>query len=533
MKYIFVTGGVVSSLGKGITAASLGRLLVERGFKVNVQKLDPYLNVDPGTMNPAEHGEVFVTDDGLETDLDIGHYERFIGRDFNRNCNYTSGKIYSDLIEKEREGKFLGATIQIVPHVTNEIKSAIKSLDDGNTDIGIIEVGGTVGDMEGMPFLEAIRQLNHDLPEHSCCHIHVSLLPYLESAGEVKTKPTQHSVKELSGLGLFPNIIVCRSNNNVTLTKDLKAKMAMFCNLKSEDYIIHNKDCKSLYEVPIMLHEQNLDGIVLDILHLKSKKIDLSKWKSMLDKMYNLKYKTKIAIVGKYVKVPDAYISITESLKHAGFECNSSVDIKTISAEDVEKYGAEKVLKDFDGVVVPGGFGNRGIEGKILTAKYCRENNVPYLGICLGLQTAVIEFARNVCNIKNATSTEFTPSTKYPIIDEMLEQKKITAKGGTMRLGAYDCEIKPGTLVSKLYGKTKISERHRHRFEFNNKYKDVLGSKGLVFSGMNPQRNLVEIIENPICKFFVACQFHPEFKSRPYGPHPLFIGLIKASLINK
>lgn len=530
MKYIFVTGGVVSSLGKGITAASLGRLLVNRGLRVNIQKLDPYLNVDPGTMNPGEHGEVFVTEDGLETDLDIGHYERFIGRELNRNCNYTSGKIYSNLIEKEREGKFLGATIQIVPHVTNEIKDAIKSLDDGKTDIAIVEVGGTVGDMEGMPFLEAIRQLTRELPEHSCCHIHVSLLPFLESAGEIKTKPTQHSVKELSGLGLFPNIIVCRTVSGIVLNQDTKRKLAMFCNLKNEDYIIHNKNCKSLYEVPIMLHEQNFDGIVLNILHLKAKKIDLSQWNKMLDKMNHLTHHIKIAIVGKYVKVPDAYISITESLKHAGFNSGAEVEVKILNSQDIEKDGADKWLQGYDGIVVPGGFGSRGIEGKIATAKYCRENNVPYLGLCLGMQIAVIEFARNVCKVKGATSTEFNPETKAPVIDEMVKQKKLTMKGGTMRLGAYDCELKPNTMAYKLYGKKNISERHRHRYEFNNAYKKIMEEKGLVFSGINPQRDLVEIIENPSCKYFIASQFHPEFKSRPYEPRPLFVGLIKAAL---
>lgn len=529
MKYIFVTGGVVSSLGKGITAASLGRLLVNRGLKVNVQKLDPYLNVDPGTMNPGEHGEVFVTEDGLETDLDIGHYERFIGRNFNRNCNYTSGKIYHELIKKEREGKFLGRTIQIVPHVTNEMKAAITSLDDGNTDVAIVEVGGTVGDIEGMPFLEAIRQLTRELPEHDYCHIHVSLLPYLESAGEVKTKPTQHSVKELSGLGLNPKIIVCRSNSDVNLNKDLKAKMAMFCNLKSQDYIIHNKNCKSLYEVPLMLHKQNFDKIVLQVLNLKTKPLNLKDWNLMLKQMDNLKNHVKIAIVGKYINLPDAYISITESLKHAGLSNNTSVDIKIIDSEEIEKIGAEYVLKEFDGVVVAGGFGKKGVEGKILTAKYCRENNVPFLGLCLGMQVAVIEFAKNVCNIEDATSEEFNPKGKNLIIAEMSKQKKLPGSS-KLRLGAYDCYIENNTLAFKLYKKHNITERHRHKYEFNNAFKEKLGKCGMVFSGTNLKRNLVEIIEIPNCKFFIACQFHPEFKSRPYAPHPLFIGLIKASL---
>lgn len=530
MKYIFVTGGVVSSLGKGITAASLGRLLVERGFKVNVQKLDPYLNVDPGTMNPGEHGEVFVTYDGLETDLDIGHYERFIGREFNNNCNYTSGKIYYNLIKKEREGKFNGATIQIVPHVTNEIKQAILSLDDGNTDVGIVEVGGTVGDMEGMPFLEAIRQLSHELPEHSLCHIHVSLLPYLESAGEVKTKPTQHSVKELSGLGLFPNIIVCRSNWNITITQEMKEKLAMFCNLKSAEYIIHNKDCKSIYEVPVMLHEQKFDDIVLEVLHLKSKKINLDSWQNMIKKMYNLDRKLKIAIVGKYTKVPDAYISITESLRHAGLANNAEIEVRIISAEDVEKQGAEQALYGYDGVVVAGGFGKRGIEGKIDAASYCREKNIPYLGIGLGFQTAVIDFARNVCGLKGANSSEFDADSKFLVISELDEQKSSITNGNIIRLGNFECEILNGTLAHRLYGEKKIIERHRHRYEFNNQFLKTMTDKGFVIGGINPQTQLVEMIENPACKFFVGCQFHPEFKSRPYEPRPLFVGFVKACI---
>lgn len=529
MKYIFVTGGVVSSLGKGITAASLGRLLVERGFKVNIQKLDPYLNVDPGTMNPAEHGEVFVTYDGLETDLDIGHYERFIGRDFSKNCNYTSGKIYYNLIKKEREGKFLGATVQIVPHVTNEIKSAIQTLDDGSTDIGIIEVGGTVGDIEGMPFLEAIRQLINELDEHSCCHIHVSLLPCLEAAGEVKTKPTQHSVKELSGLGLFPNMIVCRTTSNVILTKEIKQKLAMFCNLKSEDYIIHNKDCKSLYEVPVMLHNQNFDGKVLEILHLKSKPCNLEKWKRMIEKMNSSDKTINVAIVGKYTKIPDSYLSVTEALKHAGIECGVNVSETILNCEEIEKTGIAQTLKNFDAVVVPGGFGVRGINGKVEVAKYCRENNIPFLGICLGMQIAVIEFARNICGLKDANSTEFDENTKNAVITQMTDQKNVQ-KGGTMRLGSFDCSISENTLAHKLYGTTQISERHRHRYEFNNSFYDLLKNNGLVFSGINSDSNLVEIIENPKCKYFIVCQFHPEFKSRPYAPHPLFVGLIKSAI---
>ncbi len=530
MKYVFVTGGVVSSLGKGITAASLGRLLVNRGYRVNVQKLDPYLNVDPSTMNPIEHGEVYVTEDGLETDLDIGHYERFIDRNFNKNCNFTSGKIYWELINKERKGKFLGATIQIIPHVTNEIKQAIKSLDDGKTDIGIVEVGGTVGDIEGMPFLESIRQLTNQLPEQTCCHIHVSLLPFLESAGEVKTKPTQHSVKELSGMGLFPNIIVCRSNKDVLLNKSLKTKLAMFCNLKDEGCIIHNRDCKNLYEVPIMLHEQHLDTKVLEFLNLKNKKIELSSWKKMLEKMNNLNHKVKIAIVGKYVQVPDAYISVTEALKHAGYACDAEVEVKIINTEDIENNGT-KVLKEFDGVVVPGGFGEKEVQAKIDTAKYCRENNLPYLGLGLGMQVAVIEFAQNVCGLKKASSTEFDPKTKNPIIVGVDEQQKTTSKRGNMRLGAYECALQPNTLAEKLYSKQIISERYRTQYELNNEYGDILQKNGLVLSGINTQQNLVDIIENPNCKFFVASQFHPEFKSRPYKPHPLFVGLIKSTLI--
>ncbi len=527
-KYVFVTGGVVSSLGKGITAASLGRLLINRGLRVTVQKLDPYLNVDPGTMSPYQHGEVFVTDDGAETDLDLGHYERFLDLSFNKNCNYTSGKIYSSIIKKERDGEYLGGTVQVVPHVTNEIKEAMKSVESDDVDVVIVEVGGTVGDIEGLPFLEAIRQFRMERGEHNTVHIHVTLLPYLEAAGEVKTKPTQHSVKELTGLGLVPDILVCRSNKNVEMSEGMKQKVAMFCSLKSPKYVIHNKDADSLYAVPLLLKEQKLDDVVLELLKIKAKKADNKEWTKMVNE-FKKDYKQKtVAIVGKYIMVPDAYISVTEAIKHAGIVNKIKAKIKLVDSEEIEKKGAEACLGDVDAIVVPGGFGNRGVEGKILAAKYARENNVPYLGLCLGMQVAVIEFARDVAGLKNASSTEIDEKCKYPVICAMEDQKFITRKGGTMRLGAYDCVLKKGSKAFEAYGNENISERHRHRYEFNNEYKSQLEKAGLVCSGINPKRNLVEIVELREHPFFVAVQFHPELKSRPNRPHPLFVALMKA-----
>ena len=533
-KYVFVTGGVVSSLGKGITAASLGRLLIERGLRVTIQKLDPYINVDPGTMNPAQHGEVFVTDDGIETDLDIGHYERFLDKNFDKNCNYTSGKIYSNIIAKERAGEYLGATIQVVPHVTSEIKAMMRNCDSPDVDVVIIEVGGTVGDMEGMAYIEAIRQFERELKEGNYCHIHCTLVPYLECAGEVKTKPTQHSVRELTSMGLQPNVVVCRTGKAVELTAQNKKKIAMFCNLDSEDFVVHNPDCETIYEVPMMLSKQGLDRIVCEILKLDAGTLDLSKWQDMVNLYTASNLPTvNIAIVGKYTEVLDSYISVIESIKHASINNRYRAKISIVSSEDIEMMGAKDILKNFDGVVVPGGFGARGIEGKILTAQYCRENKVPYLGLCLGMQIAVIEFARNVAGMREANSTEFNENTMYPVIHIMDEQKDITDKGATMRLGAYNCHLQDGTLARRLYGMPDIQERHRHRYEFNNEYREKFESLGLVFSGINPEKNLVEVIEYNDHPFFVASQFHPEFKSRPNRPHPLFVGFIRQAIANR
>ena len=532
-KYIFVTGGVVSSLGKGITAASLGRLLIERGLRVTIQKLDPYINVDPGTMNPAQHGEVFVTEDGIETDLDIGHYERFLDKNFDKNCNYTSGKIYSNIIAKERAGEYLGATIQVVPHVTSEIKNMMRNCAREDIDVVIVEVGGTIGDMEGMAFLEAIRQFERELKPGNYCHIHCTLVPYLEAAGEVKTKPTQHSVKELTAMGLNPDIIVCRTNKNVEITPQNKKKIAMFCNLDSGDFVIHNPDCDTIYEVPLLLNKQGLDRIVCEILGFDLGNIDLSRWQEMVD-TYTAQLPTlNIAIVGKYTEVPDSYLSVIEAIKHASFHNKYKAKISIISSEDIEMMGAKEILKNFDGVIVPGGFGNRGIEGKIMTAEYCRENKVAYLGICLGMQTAVIEFARNVANLRDANSTEFDENTNNPVIHIMEEQKNLTDKGATMRLGRYNCTLVEGTNARRIYGLPNITERHRHRYEFNNEYRDRFESLGLKFSGINMEKDLVEIIEYSDHPYFVACQFHPEFKSRPGKPHPLFAGLIHQAIASK
>ena len=532
-KYIFVTGGVVSSLGKGITAASLGRLLIDRGIRVTIQKLDPYINVDPGTMNPAQHGEVFVTEDGIETDLDIGHYERFLDKNFDRNCNYTSGKIYSNIIARERAGEYLGATIQVVPHVTSEIKNMMRNCDSPDIDVVIVEVGGTIGDMEGMAFLEAIRQFERELKPGNYCHIHCTLVPYLEAAGEVKTKPTQHSVKELTAMGLNPDIIVCRTNKEVELTPQNKKKIAMFCNLEGADYVIHNPDCDSIYEVPLVLNKQGMDRIVCDILGLNPGTLNLSKWQEMVDTYLSQLPVVNIAIVGKYTEVPDSYLSVTEAIKHAALNNKYRAKISIISSEDIEMMGAKEILKNFDAVVVPGGFGARGIEGKILTAQYCRENKVPYLGLCLGMQIAVIEFARNVANLRDANSTEFNENTNNPVIHIMDEQKDITDKGATMRLGRYNCHLEDGTLARRLYGMPDISERHRHRYEFNNEYRERFESLGMVFAGINPEKNLVEVIEYNDHPFFIASQYHPEFKSRPNRPHPLFVGLIRSAISSK
>jgi len=527
-KYIFVTGGVVSGLGKGITAASLGKLLRLRGYKVSVQKIDPYLNIDPGTMSPYEHGEVFVTDDGAETDLDIGHYERFLDINCSRKSGITSGQIYSSILTKERRGDYLGHTVQIVPHVTNEIKDYMRAIGEGQ-DIVIIEIGGTVGDMEQAVYIEAIRQFRHELGAGNSVSIHVTLIPYIASSGEIKTKPTQNSVKDLQQQGVFADVLVCRTTADVELDKEHRDKIAMFCSLDNPEDVIHNRDCRTIYEVPLMFAKQNFDTIVLKKLGLKLNKCDLTTWSQMVEKLCddNLPEVT-VAIVGKYVAVADAYISVTEALKHAGITNNVRVKVKLVDAENIERDGAAVWLKDVQGVIVPGGFGNRGIEGKIATIEYVRQNQIPFLGICLGMQTTVIEFARHICGLKNANSTEFVADTKNPVIHLIDEQKEIHTKGGTMRLGLYDCAIAPNTLAAKLYGKKTIQERHRHRYEFNNDYRAQFEKAGLVVSGVNPQANLVEIVELPTHPFFIACQFHPELLSRPQRPHPLFHGLVAA-----
>ena len=527
-KYIFVTGGVVSGLGKGITAASLGKLLRLRGYKVSVQKIDPYLNVDPGTMSPYEHGEVFVTDDGAETDLDIGHYERFLDINCCYKSDITSGQIYTSVLNKERRGDYLGHTVQIVPHVTNEIKDFMRAIGEGQ-DIVIIEIGGTVGDMEQAVFIEAIRQFRHELGANNSVSVHVTLIPYIASSGEIKTKPTQNSVKDLQRQGVFADVLVCRTTADVDLAQEHRDKIAMFCGLDNQEDVIHNRDCRTIYEVPLMFAKQNFDTIVLKKLNLKLNKCDLTAWGQLVEKLCDDSLpEATVAIVGKYVEVADAYISVTEALKHAGIVNDVRVNVKLVQAENIERDGAAAWLKNVHGIVVPGGFGNRGIEGKIAAIEYARTNQIPFLGICLGMQTSVMEFARHVCKLKDANSTEFDAKVKYPVIHLIDEQKDIQNKGGTMRLGLYDCQIKAGTLASKLYGKTLIQERHRHRYEFNNAYRVQLEKAGLVVSGVNPQADLVEIVELPNHPYFIACQFHPELLSRPQHPHPLFQGFIAA-----
>ncbi len=533
-KYIFVTGGVVSSLGKGITAAALGRLLKARGFKVTIQKFDPYINVDPGTMSPYQHGEVFVTDDGGETDLDLGHYERFIDANLSKSSSVTAGKIYLSVINKERKGDYLGSTVQVIPHITNEIKERIyRVAQQDNADIVITEVGGTVGDIESLPFLEAIRQVRKDLSKSDVLYVHVTLLPYIGAAGELKTKPTQHSVKELRGIGITPDIIVCRSEH--TLSDEMRDKLAMFCDIDPEAVIL-NYTAKSIYQVPIMLEEQGMDKIVIEKLKLEPRVKDMQDWYNMVEKMLKPQdYTVKIAIVGKYVNLHDAYLSVSEALKHAGLANDVGIDIKWINAEEVEKENQDinELLKDVDGILVPGGFGERGIEGKIKAITYARENNVPFFGICLGMQCSVIEFARSVCSLEGANSSEFVNDLPFPVIDLMPDQTSIDEKGGTMRLGIYPCKVENATITEKSYGDEIIYERHRHRYEFNNAFRDTLKSKGLVISGVSPDDRLVEIVELPQDKhpWFVGVQFHPELKSRPTNPHPLFKGFIEAAAV--
>ncbi|MGB4509477.1 MAG: CTP synthase [Syntrophomonadaceae bacterium] len=527
-KYIFITGGVVSSLGKGITAASLGRILKSRGLKVLLQKFDPYINVDPGTMSPYQHGEVFVTEDGAETDLDVGHYERFVDVNLTRYSNYTTGRIYQAVLEKERRGEYLGQTVQVIPHITNEIKSRVTYMEEKvGPDVIISEIGGTVGDIESLPFLEAIRQLKFDLGKERVLYIHVTLVPFIRTAGELKTKPTQHSVKELRSIGIQPDILVCRTEQD--LSEDLRAKLALFCDVDREA-VIQLKDVTSIYEVPLMLAEEGMDRQVIKRLSLSCQKADLAEWEEIVRKVRNLNRQVTIGLVGKYVELPDAYLSIVEALKHAGLQYNCDINIRWVNAELVEKEGPEAMLAGVDGILVPGGFGERGVEGKIATAGYARENQIPYLGICLGMQSAIIEFARSVCQLKDAHSSEFAPDTSHPVVDLMPEQKHIENKGGTMRLGGYPCRLVPGTLVHRWYGKENIEERHRHRYEINNDYRDILQQNGMIFSGLSPDGRLVEIMELPDHPWFVGCQFHPELISRPNRPHPLFLGLIEHAL---
>ncbi|MGA2089988.1 MAG: CTP synthase [Endomicrobiales bacterium] len=523
-KYIFVTGGVVSSLGKGITAASVGCLLKSRGLKVNVLKFDPYLNVDPGTMSPYQHGEVFVTTDGAETDLDLGHYERFIDVETRQENNVTSGRIYETVISAERRGDYLGKTIQVVPHITNEIKRRMKLLAPGY-DVVIVEIGGTVGDIESLPFLEAIRQFRLELGRENVLYIHVTLIPYIKAAEEMKTKPTQHSVMKLREIGIEPSILVCRMEKN--LTEDLKNKISMFCNVEPRAVIEEKDVATSVYEVPLELAEQNLDDLILEYLHLTAPKRNMKQWEIMVHNCRFPKQTVSIAVAGKYTELKDAYKSIWEALKHGGFSHIAGVDIRYI---DVEREDLEEELSKVDGILVPGGFGDRGVEGKIRVITYAREKKVPFFGICLGMQCAVIEFSRNVCGLKDAHSSEFNPTTKHPVIDLMSEQKKITSKGGTMRLGVYKCKLENDTHARKAYNKTLIEERHRHRYEFNNAYRKQLAKAKLIISGENPDRKLVEIIELKDHPWFVGVQFHPEFQSRPIRPHPLFKDFIGAAL---
>lgn len=528
-KFIFITGGVVSSLGKGIIGASLGRLLRSKGFSVAIQKFDPYINVDPGTMSPFQHGEVFVTDDGAETDLDLGHYERFIDANFSQISNVTSGSVYQTVIKKERRGDYLGATVQTIPHITNEIKSRIfKAQKYFQTDFQIIEIGGTIGDIESLPFIEAIRQFKTEIGIGNAINIHCTLLPYLPTSGELKTKPSQHSVNVLRSYGLQPEVLVCRTSKSIPKTE--KEKLALFCSVPKEA-VIECRDMKSIYEVPLALDEQHFAEVVLKLLQTDDRETNLDSWKQLVDKIKNPKKTVKIAIAGKYTKLSDAYISVVESLKHAGYKNDAKIEIKWINSEDCNDYSQCKSLfKDVQGLVVPGGFGVRGIEGKLNAIRYARENNLPFLGLCLGMQCAVIEYARNVVGLKGANSKEFDESATYPVIDLMIEQKNVKGYGGTMRLGAYDCIIKKGSVAEKAYGTTKISERHRHRYEVNNEYLKRIEDAGLVFSGMSPDGMLAEMVEIPENDWFVASQFHPEFKSRPDRPHPLFLGLIDAAV---
>src|SRR4051812_44835807 len=529
-KYIFVTGGVVSSLGKGLAAASIGCLLESRGLKVNLQKFDPYLNVDPGTMSPFQHGEVFVTDDGAETDLDLGHYERFTHAKLTRDNNWTTGRIYEQIIAKERRGDYLGKTVQVIPHVTNEIKAAMKKVS-AEVDVAIVEIGGTVGDIESLPFIEAIRQMRQELGRENTLFVHVTLVPWIGAAQELKTKPTQHSVKELLSIGIQPDILLCRTDR--FLSKDIKGKIALFCNVE-DDAVITAKDVASIYEVPLVFAKENVDTLALKYLHMEAKDRDLSKWEELVHRVYNPKAEVNIGIVGKYVEYEDSYKSLKEALVHGALAHNLKLNVIWVEAEGLETKekddrSYESQLEGFDGILVPGGFGKRGIEGMLNAIRYAREKKVPYFGICLGMQTACIEFARNVCGLEGANSSEFDQSTAHRIIYKLRELRGIDELGGTMRLGAWTCKIQPDTLAQRIYGDVEISERHRHRYEFNREYEAVLTGGGLRISGSTPDGTYVEMVEIPEHPFFIGCQFHPEFKSKPLEPHPLFRSFIGAA----
>ncbi len=526
-KYIFVTGGVVSSLGKGITAASLGRLLKNRGLKVTIQKFDPYINVDPGTMSPYQHGEVFVTDDGAETDLDLGHYERFIDINLTKNSSVTTGKIYSSVIGKERRGEYLGGTVQVIPHITNEIKERVfRAGREAGSDVVITEIGGTVGDIESLPFLEAIRQIKSDIGRENVMYIHVTLIPYIKAAGEVKTKPTQHSVKELRSIGIQPHVIVCRTEH--PLSDDLKRKIGLFCDIDASG-VIECLDAQTLYDVPLMLRAQGLDDYVVQHLRLETGAPEMSEWEALVQRVKSLTETTEIAIVGKYVALHDAYLSIAESLGHAGIHAGTKVKIRWVNAEEVTAGNVGELLDGVRGILVPGGFGDRGIEGKVNAIRYAREHRVPFFGICLGMQVAVVEYARNVCGMDEANSSEIHPATPYPVIDLLPEQKDIEDLGGTMRLGLYPCKLAHGSLAEACYGEELVYERHRHRYEFNNEYRELIEAAGLRISGTSPDGRLVEMVELPDHPWFLAVQFHPEFTSRPNRPQPLFRDFVKAA----
>jgi CTP synthase len=528
-KFIFVTGGVVSSLGKGLASAAIGNLLESRGLKITFLKLDPYINVDPGTMNPYQHGEVYVTEDGAETDLDLGHYERYTSMTLTRENNYTTGRIYHSVITKERRGDYLGGTVQVVPHVTDEIKQCIMRISQG-IDVTIVEIGGTVGDIESLPFLEAIRQIPYDVGRDNVLYVHLTLVPYIGAAGELKTKPTQHSVNKLREIGIQPNILLCRTDRY--LPPELKAKIAMFCNVE-KDAVITAKDVETIYEVPIVFRKEGLDELIVRLLKLDTGPPNLREWDAMVQKIKHPKHEVSIALVGKYAGLKECYKSLAEALVHGGIDHETRVNITWIESEEVERQGTERILREMDGILIPGGFGARGIEGKVTTIQYAREHQVPFLGLCLGMQCATIEFARNVAGLKDANSAEFEERTPHPVIHLMSDQQSISDKGGTMRLGSYSCILGDGTLAQKMYGLSEVRERHRHRYEFNNAYRDRLTAKGLVLSGLSPDGRLVEIVELQSHPWFLATQFHPEYNSRPHRPHPLFTGFVGAALRRK